>query len=618
MPVSTKTALSDESMAQPTAKTVLQQIFGFSQFREGQEKIINHLLHGDNVLAIMPTGGGKSLCYQIPAVLSETITVVISPLVALMDDQVAALRAIDVNAVCIHSGMTRDDQVEAWLAVRDGHSTIVYMSPERLMAERMLNALSSLSVGMFIVDEAHCISKWGANFRPEYEMLSMLKERFPQSTFGAFTATADEATRNDIAGKLFPDSGEIIVQGFDRPNLKLAVGNKDNWRRQLTHFLEDKKTDCGIIYCLSRKYTEEVAGFLKDEGFNAIAYHAGQDSQVRKHNQDRFMSENAVIMVATIAFGMGIDKPDIRYVCHLNLPSSVEAYYQEIGRAGRDGKPAETLMLYGLDDIRMRRMFIDQDGKDDAHKLREHKRLDGLLAYCEASQCRRRTLLSYFDEKTDACGNCDTCLNPPKRVDGTEHARMVLSAIHRTGQYFGAAHIIDVVRGSNNQKVLERGHDKLPTFGVGKDRSKQYWQAFIRQMVAGGSLSINIQKYGCLEISDQGHEILQGTHGFEFREIPADAGPERKKSRKSAKSTAQTTHLSDADDQLLTRLKALRLELARTRNVPAYVVFSDNTLIEMASEKPATLGALSEINGVGPKKLEDYGKIFVAAINEDN
>lgn len=595
------------------AETVLQDVFGYSAFRPGQHKIIDQLMAGSHVLAVMPTGGGKSLCYQIPATLSDALTIVVSPLVALMDDQVAALRANGVQAVRIHSGLSREDQVDAWHSVRGGACRILYLSPERLMSERMLSALSEFDIAYFIIDEAHCVSKWGVSFRPEYEMLSQLKERFPHATFGAFTATADRATRDDIVRKLFPGPGTVTVQGFDRPNLRLAVGAKTNWRRQLMAFLEDKSGQAGIVYCLSRKYTEEVADFLTQEGIKAIAYHAGQDAQQRRESQDRFMSEDAVVMVATIAFGMGIDKPDIRFVCHLNLPGSVEAYYQEIGRAGRDGAPAETLMLFGLDDIRMRRMFIDQDGDDDTHKLREHKRLDSLLAYCEAAQCRRQTLLAYFDEESEPCGNCDTCLNPPIRVDGTRHAQMILSAIYRTGQFFGAAHIIDVVRGAQNQKIIERGHDQLPTFGVGKDQSKQYWQAFIRQMVAGGILSINIQKYGSLEMTERGLKILRGDLDFEFREIQVAARPGRKTKAKTARATIE---LSSDDDRLLTRLKALRLELARTRNVPAYVVFPDSTLMEIAATRPDTLDRLSEINGVGPKKLQDYGDTFLAAVKD--
>ena len=596
-----------------TADSVLHDVFGYSEFRPGQRDIIDTLMRGTHVLAVMPTGGGKSLCYQIPAILSEGLTIVVSPLVALMDDQVAALHANGTDAVRIHSGMDRDSQLEAWDHVRSGRCKIIYLSPERLMSERVLAALSDFEIAYFIIDEAHCISKWGVSFRPEYEMLSQLKERFPQAVFGAFTATADRATREDIAEKLFPGKSITSVHGFDRPNLKLMVGAKDNWRRQLMDFLEDKEGQSGIVYCLSRKYTEDVAAYLVEQGLNAIAYHAGQDPDLRKINQDRFMSEDAVIMVATIAFGMGIDKPDIRFVCHLNLPATVEAYYQEIGRAGRDGAPAETLMLFGLDDIRMRRMFIDQDGEDDAHKVREHKRLDSLLAYCEASQCRRQTLLAYFDEDTEPCGNCDNCLNPPVLVDGTRHAQMILSAVYRTGQVFGAAHVIDVVRGASTQKIVERGHDQLPTFGVGADQSKPYWLAFVRQLVAGGILSINIQKYGCLEITPHGRELLRGNADFQFREIRMVTS---KKSRQSTRTERPSHELSNADDQLLTRLKTLRLELARARNVPAYVVFPDTTLTEIAATRPRTLEQLSEVNGVGPKKLKDYGETFLTAVSE--
>ena len=594
------------------AGSILRDVFGYHEFRPGQERIIDYLLAGEHVLAVMPTGGGKSLCYQIPAILSDDLTVVVSPLVALMDDQVAALQANGVGAARIHSGMNRTEQVDSWMSVRDGRNRIVYLSPERLMTDRMLDALSSLCVNLFVIDEAHCISKWGVSFRPQYEMLSQLKERFAQSTFGAFTATADEATRNDIVRKLFPNRGRIVVQGFDRPNLKLAVNAKNNWRRQLTAFLKDKREQSGIVYCLSRKFTEEVASFLNGSGFKAIAYHAGQDADIRTAGQDRFMSENAIVMVATIAFGMGIDKPDIRFVCHLNLPGSVEAYYQEIGRAGRDGMPAETLMLFSIEDIRIRRMFVDQDGDDDAHKLREHKRLDSLLAYCEAAQCRRKVLLAYFDEDIDPCGNCDTCINPPARVDGTRHAQMVLSAIYRTGQNFGAAHIINVVCGTGNWKIRERRHDKLPTFGVGSDHDTQYWMAFIRQMVAGGVLSINIQRYGCLEMSDLGRAVLHGKETFEFRDISVAGIPQR---RHAPRAGTTAPRLSAPDEQLLTRLKSLRLRLARARGVPAFAVFSDTTLIEMATRRPANFDALAHINGVGPRKVQDFGADFLTILS---
>ena len=595
-------------MSQAAAQ-ILHEKFGYSEFRPGQEEIVDLLTSGKNALVVMPTGAGKSLCYQIPALLSGRLTVVVSPLVALMDDQVAALRANGVAAASVHSGLTRDEQVANWRAVAAGDCKLLYLSPERLMTERMLDAISRLDPALLVVDEAHCISKWGVSFRPEYEQLSALRERFPQAAIAGFTATADKVTRDDIARKLFRGEGRIIVHGFDRPNLKLAVSPKSNWKEQLLSFLEDKREEAGIVYCLSRKFTDEVAEFLKGEGINAIAYHAGHDAETRRANQNRFMSESAVTMVATIAFGMGVDKPDIRYVCHLNLPGSMEAYYQEIGRAGRDGLPAETLLLYGLDDMRMRRQFIEQDGEDEAHKLREHKRLDALLAYCDAAQCRRTALLSYFDEETRACGNCDNCLDPPKVVDGTRDAQLLFAAIKDTGQMFGGAHIIDILRGASTQKILDRGHDHLPAYGKGAEQPKEYWQAFIRQAVAGNYLTINIQKYGALQIARNGKAVLAGEESFALREIDLS-----KPARKARKRKADQLPVAEGDQDLLAALKVLRLELAREKNVPAYVVFPDATLIEMARERPATLEQMADINGVGPRKLEGYGSTFLEAI----
>jgi len=594
-----------------TPEQVLQDTFGFNDFRPGQRDIIDLLMSGKNVLAVMPTGAGKSMCYQVPAVLSQKLTIVISPLVALMDDQVAGLRANGVNAACIHSGMSREDQVQAWMDVKSGASRLLYLSPERLMTERMLAAIAKIETAMFVIDEAHCISKWGVSFRPDYDQLSQLPDLFPKATISAFTATADKATREDIAAKLFRENGRIIVHGFDRPNLRLSVAAKTDWKSQLMGFLEDKSTQSGIVYCLSRKFTQEVADFLLAKDITALPYHAGLDSSVRKANQDRFMSEDAVVMVATIAFGMGIDKPDIRYVCHLNLPSSMEAYYQEIGRAGRDGAPAETLMLFGLDDIRLRRMFIVQDGEDDAHKLREHKRLDSLMAYCEAAQCRRGALLSYFDEEIEACGNCDNCLNPPYVVDGTWQARLLMTAIMETGQYFGATHINDILRGADNQKIRDKHHNALSSHGSGKEYSKDYWQAFIRQAVAGGYLSINVQKYGCLEITSRGQTVLRDDAAFHFREI-SHTKPSSKRSTSSRKNDVAA--LSDSDAAAFSQLKTLRLELAKERTVPAYVIFSDATLLDMIAKRPTSREAMLEVNGVGPGKFEKYGDIFLNAL----
>jgi ATP-dependent DNA helicase RecQ len=594
-----------------TPEQVLQGAFGFNDFRPGQREIIDLLISGRNVLAVMPTGAGKSMCYQIPAVLSDKLTIVVSPLIALMDDQVAGLRANGVNAACIHSGMSREDQVQAWMDVKSGASRMLYLSPERLMTQRMLAAVAKIKTAMFVIDEAHCISRWGVSFRPDYDQLSQLSDLFPKATISAFTATADKVTREDIAAKLFRENGRIIVHGFDRPNLRLSVAAKTDWKSQLMAFLVDKSAQSGIVYCLSRKFTQEVSDFLSAKDIIALPYHAGLDTSVRKDNQDRFMSEDAVVMVATIAFGMGIDKPDIRYVCHLNLPSSMEAYYQEIGRAGRDGTPAETLMLFGQDDIRMRRMFIVQGGEDDAYKLREHKRLDALMAYCEAAQCRRSALLDYFDEEIEACGNCDNCLNPPNVIDGTPQARMLMTAIMETGQYFGATHINDILRGADNKKIRHKRHNALSSHGSGKDFSKDYWQAFIRQAVAGGYLSINVQKYGCLEITSRGKTVLLDDAAFHFREI-SNTKPSSKRSTSSRKN--KVAALSDLDAAAFSELKTLRLELAKERTVPAYVIFSDATLLDMIAKRPTTRKEMLEVNGVGHGKFEKYGDIFLVAL----
>lgn len=590
---------------------IVQSVFGFPDFRPGQREIVDRLLAGTNVLAVMPTGAGKSLCYQVPALVMDRPTVVVSPLVALIDDQVAGLRANGVDAAGIHSGRSRDANVDDWRRFQSGQAKMLYMSPERLMTERMLAAMDRVNPAMFVVDEAHCISKWGVSFRPEYEMLSALCERYPDAVYGAFTATADGATQRDIAGKLFRGRGDTVVRGFDRPNLKLAVTPKVTWKRQLIEFLEPRDGEAGIIYCLSRRLTEEVAGFLSEHGRRALPYHAGLTPETRKENQEIFMAEEGVIMVATIAFGMGIDKPDIRYVFHMNMPGSMEAYYQEIGRAGRDGLPSDVMMLYGLDDIRMRRQFIDQDGEDEDHRRREHKRLDALLAYCEATQCRRAALLSYFGEAPDPCGNCDTCLNPPVVIDGTDEARLLFSAVARTGQRFGVAHIIDILRGAETAKIEERSHDQLPMFGDGRDRSKPFWQAFARQAVAGGYMAIDIERFGGLVLTAKGDAVLRDEASFEYREIVAIEKPARSERRRP---TAED--LADIDQDLLARLKALRRDLAAAKGVPAYIVFADATLHDMCRLRPENLDQMAMVSGVGPKKLDDYGAAFLGALRE--
>ncbi len=585
---------------------ILHDVFGFPAFRPGQREIVDRLLGGTNTLSVMPTGAGKSICYQVPALMGERLTVVVSPLVALMDDQVAALQANGAPAAAIHSNRARPDNVADWRKVQDGSVRLLYLSPERLMTARMLAALEVLDPAMFVVDEAHCISKWGFSFRPEYEALAHLRERFPDATLGAFTATADSATQRDIVARLFGGQGDVVVRGFDRPNLQLAVTPKTDWRAQLLDFLETRRDVSGIVYCLSRKLTEEVAQTLSDAGIRALPYHAGLDQGVRRENQEIFMAEDGVVMVATIAFGMGIDKPDIRYVFHLNLPGSMEAYYQEIGRAGRDGLPADVRMLYGLDDIRMRRQFIAQDDGDEDHKRREHKRLDALLAYAEANSCRRVSLLAYFGEQTEACGNCDVCLDPPDLIDGTDDARDVLATVSATGQMFGAAHIIDVLRGADAAKVREKGHERLPTYGTGGAKPKTFWQGFIRQVVAAGYLSIDVEGYGGLKLTHRSEGLLKGDDSFEYRDIP--------KSKSARKARRPSVNMDDIDSELFAQLKALRRDLAIERNVPAYVVFSDATLRDMCVMMPEDMDTLAMVNGVGPKKLKDFGEVFLSAV----
>ncbi len=593
----------------PSAEDLLTGVFGYRAFRPGQQEVVRTLATGHDCLAVMPTGAGKSLCYQIPALMFDRPTVVVSPLLALIDDQVEGLKSYGVPAARIHSGMTRDDQVAEWRQVQSGATKILYLSPERLMTDRMLAALAALDAAMFVVDEAHCMSKWGSSFRPDYEQLARLPKLFPRAVMAAFTATADRATRDDIAAKLFRGQGRIIVQGFDRPNLFLGVADKIDWREQLLEFLKDKAGQSGLVYCLSRKFTEEVAAFLAKRGFAALPYHAGQESGIRKASQDRFMSEDGLIMVATIAFGMGIDKPDIRFVAHLNLPGSMEAFYQEIGRAGRDGERAETLLLHSLEDMGQRRRFISDGGGDDAHKIREHKRLDALLAYCETASCRRTALLSYFEEASSPCGHCDNCVNPPQTEDASKHARVALSAVGRTGQVFGAAHIVDVIRGADTAKVRQFRHDALPMYGAGKGIAKPYWLSLIRQAVAGGYLTLDIQKFGGISLTGRGHELVQGHGTFTLRRV---AEQPLAKTRPAA-AAAQDGQEPVASD-LLKRLKSLRLELARARGVPAYVIFHDATLIEMARVRPASLDQLAAIGGVGPRKLEQYGDAVISVL----
>ncbi|MBI1179920.1 MAG: DNA helicase RecQ [Alphaproteobacteria bacterium] len=590
-------------------RQILRDVFGFDGFRPGQEEAVDVVLRGRNLLTVMPTGSGKSLCFQVPALVRGGLTVVVSPLVALMQDQVAALRLAGVAADTINSARSRDENVAAWRRAAAGDLRLLYMAPERLMTERMLAALSRLPVTLFAVDEAHCISQWGPSFRPEYEALARLREIFPGVPIAALTATADEVTRADIARRLFDGDVETLVLGFDRPNIRLAVEPKHEPRRQLLDFVGRHAGRSGLVYCLSRRKTEETAEFLSGHGVRARAYHAGMDKAEREANQNAFMTESGLVMVATIAFGMGIDKPDVRFVFHMDLPGSLEAYYQEIGRAGRDGEAAEAHMLYGLADIRMRRVFIDQEDAGEERKRREHQRLDALLGYCEAPSCRRQILLGYFGEACAPCGNCDVCLNPVDLEDRTEDAQKALSAIHRTGERFGVSHITDVLRGAQTEKIAAAGHDRLPTFGAGADRAKDEWRAMLRQLVASGFLRIDIGGYGGLALTPKGRDLLRGEEGFRFR-------PEALRRRGSGKGRAavEAADLSAEEHSLLTALKELRLELARERQVPAYVIFSDRSLADMAQRRPDSAEAFAGVHGVGAAKLKEFGDIFIAAI----
>ena len=597
----------------PEARRVLREVFGFDGFRPGQEAVIAALLGGRHALTVMPTGSGKSLCFQIPALVMDGLTVVVSPLIALMRDQVAALRLAGVAADCINSANDRSQNVAAWRRAAAGETRLLYMAPERLMTERMLEALARLPVVLFAIDEAHCISQWGPAFRPEYEDLCRLRALFPGVPIAALTATADVVTRDDIADKLFGGRVEQFVLGFDRPNIRLTVKTKRDWRRQLRRFVARHEGESGIVYCLSRKKTEETAAMLAADGVRALPYHAGMSKEEREAHQNAFMTEPGVVIVATIAFGMGIDKADVRYVFHTDLPGSVEAYYQEIGRAGRDGAAAEAHMLYGLDDIRMRRQFIEQEDAGPERKRREHKRLDALLGYCEAPECRRVALLDYFGERIGPCGNCDGCLHPAERRDGTEEARMILSAVYRSGQRFGAAHVIDILRGSETEKIVRFNHHRLPVFGVGAGRGKSDWRSLIRQLVATGFLRLDIAGYGGLAITDDGLELLRGNGSFNYRADTVVADPPPAQGMTQEKEPAAA--LTDADASLLAVLKALRLQLAKERGVPAYVVFHDRTLIEMARRRPRTVAEFAGITGVGTAKLERFAEPFLAAIS---
>ncbi|MER8768527.1 DNA helicase RecQ [Mesorhizobium sp. M0960] len=594
--------------AEDSKRRVLKDVFGFDDFRLGQAAVMEALLAGHHVLAVMPTGAGKSLCYQVPALVLGGLTIVVSPLVALMQDQVAALRLAGVAADTINSSLDRDANVAAWRRVAAGQTRLLYLAPERLMTPRMLEALTKLDVRLIAIDEAHCISQWGPVFRREYEELSRLRGIFPDVPIIALTATADETTRTDIAAQLFDGRIDTVVLGFDRPNIKLSIEPKQDSKRQLLNFVQRHAGRSGIVYCLSRKKTEEMAAFLERNGVRALAYHAGMSKDAREAHQNAFMTLSGVVMVATIAFGMGIDKPDVAYVFHTDLPGSLEAYYQEIGRAGRDGRAAEAHMLFGLGDIRMRRLFIDDEGAPAEHKRRAHGRLDTLMGYCETAQCRRQILLGYFGESASPCGNCDNCLDQAPHADGDAEARIILAAIAQTGERFGAAHVVDVLLGHETEKVLARNHHRLASFGTGVAHKKNLLMSLLRQLVAGGFLTLDSAGHGGLVIAEKGRALARGEASFRYR---VDA---RQSSRGKIRPEDTAAGTEGLDSALLAALKGVRLRLARERQVPAFVIFSDRTLIDMAERCPRDLDAFAAVNGVGAAKLKDFGEIFLGAI----
>jgi ATP-dependent DNA helicase RecQ len=600
------------------ALEVLQRVFGFPAFRGSQAEVINQLVNGGDALVLMPTGGGKSLCFQLPSLLRPGCGIVISPLIALMQDQVDALLQTGVRAAFLNSSLDAAAAAATEARLLAGELDLLYVAPERLLTERFLGLLDRLAreqrIALFAIDEAHCVSQWGHDFRPEYIQLSILHERYPQVPRIALTATADELTREEIRRRLGLDSARVFVASFDRPNIRYTVVDRDNPRRQLAAFLARHRGAAGIVYCLSRKKVDETALWLQGQGINALPYHAGLDSDTRRAHQQYFVLEDGVIMVATIAFGMGIDKPDVRFVAHLDLPKSLEAYYQETGRAGRDGDPAEAWMTYGMNDVVVHRNRIDESAAPDEQKRIERQKLDAMLGYCEAAGCRRALLLRYFGEAHPPCGNCDTCLAPPQLWDGTVAARKFMSAALRTGQRFGAAHLIDLLRGKSTEKIAQFGHDNLPTFGVGSDLDEAEWRGVARQLLAGGLVHANAHQFGALQLTDAARPVLKGEATLMLRRQTAAA---RSTMRPTRSGSAMPAPLYPQDSGLFEALRLWRAATAREQGVPAYVILHDRTLHALASEKPRVLAELLTIAGIGHAKAQRYGAELLALLQVD-
>ena len=596
------------------ALTLLRETFGYPEFRGYQADIIRHVSEGGDALVLMPTGGGKSLCYQIPALLRPGIGIVVSPLIALMKDQVDALRQLGVRAAYLNSSLSLPEASEVERGMRDGSLDLVYIAPERLVTPRCLDLLTKCKPALFAIDEAHCVSQWGHDFRPEYLKLSVLHEQFPTVPRIALTATADGPTRSDILERLGLQNSRIFAASFDRPNIRYRVAGKNEPKSQLFEFLQaEHPTDAGIVYCLSRKRVEEVATFLCTKGRVALPYHAGLDPGMRERNQDRFLKDEGIVMVATIAFGMGIDKPNVRFVAHLDAPKTLEAYYQETGRAGRDGLPANAWMTYGMADIVTLLSLMESGNLSERQRRIERQKLDALLGYCETPKCRRQVLLSYFGERDHPpCGNCDNCLRPVRVWDGLVAAQKAISAVVRTGQRFGAAYLIDVLLGKATERIKSFGHDQLKTFGVGVELRKEEWQAVFRQLVAMGHLAVDVEGHGGLYTNESATGVLRGQVPVTLR---SDVNEPKRREKRSLPAAADAMN-SPEDEKLWQALRALRLSLAREQGVPPYVIFHDATLADMVHRRPGNLIALSEIPGIGASKLKRYGDIFLKTIAE--